>query len=62
MTDRTDIVTSFSSKSELALNLSTSGSALTFMGYKALINTLDVSIQYALYVADEGDGVNTTAR
>jgi hypothetical protein len=43
VTDRTDIVTSFSSKSELALNLSTSGSALTFMGYKALINTLDVS-------------------
>jgi len=43
VTDRTGIVTSFSSKSELALNLSTSGSALTFMGYKAPINTLDVS-------------------
>jgi hypothetical protein len=44
VTDRTGIVTSFSSKSELALNLSsTTTSALTFMGYKAPINTLDVS-------------------
>ncbi|MGO8960314.1 MAG: hypothetical protein ACLQFR_23520 [Streptosporangiaceae bacterium] len=36
-------VTSFSSKSELALNLSTSGRDLTFMGYYAKPNTLDVS-------------------
>ena len=43
VTDRTGIVTSFSSKSELALNLSTTRNALTFMGYKAPINTLDVS-------------------
>jgi hypothetical protein len=44
VTDRTGIVTSFSSKSELALNQSsTTRSALTFMGYKAPINTLDVS-------------------
>jgi hypothetical protein len=43
VTDRTGTVTSFSSKSELALNLSTTRSALTFMGYKAPINTLDVS-------------------
>jgi len=35
--------TSFSSKSELALNLSSSGSAITFMGYVAPPNTLDVS-------------------
>lgn len=34
---------SFSSKSELALNLSTGGSAVTFMGYVAPANTLDVS-------------------
>ena len=47
MTDRTgnSISTSFSSKSELALNLSTSGSALTFMGYKALINTLNKHLE-----------------
>ena len=37
------IVTSFSSKSELAINVSTDGSALTFMGYAAPPNTLDVS-------------------
>jgi hypothetical protein len=45
VTDRTgnSISTSFSPKSELALNLSTTRSALTFMGYKAPINTLDVS-------------------
>src|SRR5262249_9983873 len=34
---------SFSSKSELALNLSTSGSAVTFMGYVTPANALDVS-------------------
>ena len=37
------LVTSFSSKSELALNLSTDGHALTFMGYLAPIGTIDVS-------------------
>jgi uncharacterized protein (TIGR03437 family) len=35
--------TSFSSKSELALNLSADGTALTFMGYLAPANTIDVS-------------------
>jgi hypothetical protein len=37
------MVTSFSSKSELALNLSTSGRAVTFMGYVARPESLDVS-------------------
>jgi hypothetical protein len=37
------LVTSFSSKSELALNLSTDGKFLTFMGYIAPVNSLDVS-------------------
>ncbi len=37
------IVTSFSSKSELGLNLSTDGSVLTFMGYVAAPDTVDVS-------------------
>jgi hypothetical protein len=36
-------VTSFSSKSELALNLSTDAKALTFMGYFAPIGAIDVS-------------------
>ena len=37
------LVTSFSSKSELALNLSSDGRFITFMGYVAPINTVDVS-------------------
>jgi hypothetical protein len=37
------VVTSFSSKSELALNLSTDGRDLTFMGYYSTPNTVDVS-------------------
>jgi len=37
------LVTSFPSKSEIALNLSKDGSAITFMGYVAPVNTLDVS-------------------
>ena len=37
------MVTSFSSKSELALNLSTDGSYVTFMGYHAPIDGIDVS-------------------
>ena len=37
------MVTSFSSKSELALNLSTDHSYLTFMGYLAPIDAIDVS-------------------
>ena len=41
--DPAQIVTSFSSKSELALNLSSDGSALTFMGYAAPVNAIDVS-------------------
>ncbi len=37
------LVTSFPSKSELGLNLSTDGSDVTFMGYVAPVNALDVS-------------------
>jgi hypothetical protein len=37
------MVTSFSSKSELALNQSTNGQDVTFMGYLAPVNSLDVS-------------------
>jgi hypothetical protein len=38
-----ELVTSFSSKSELALNVSTTGRAVTFMGYVARPRELDVS-------------------
>ncbi len=37
------MVTSFSSKSELALNQSTDGSYVTFMGYNAPVGAVDVS-------------------
>jgi hypothetical protein len=37
------MVTSFSSKSELALNLSTDGNFVTFMGYYAPVDAIDVS-------------------
>src|SRR6202034_4480419 len=37
------MVTSFSSKSELALNLSTGGRYVTFMGYLSPVDTVDVS-------------------
>jgi hypothetical protein len=37
------LVTSFSSKSEIALHLSTDGSFLTFMGYVAPVDTIDAS-------------------
>jgi len=43
VTTLTGVVTSFSSKSELALNVSNDGSALTFMGYVAGINHFDIS-------------------
>jgi len=41
--DDDQLVTSFSSKSEIALNLSTDHRYLTFMGYVAPVNALDVS-------------------
>ena len=37
------MVTSFSSKSELALNISSDGKSVSFMGYNAPVNALDVS-------------------
>jgi hypothetical protein len=37
------MTTSFSSKSEIAVNLSTDGTALTLMGYMAPVNAIDVS-------------------
>jgi hypothetical protein len=46
------MVTSFSSKSELALNLSTDKSFVTFMGYLAAVDTLDVSNANTPFVVD----------
>lgn len=51
------MVTSFSSKSEIALNLSTDGSVVTFMGYLAPIDTIDVSNSNTPAVVDPTDPV-----
>jgi hypothetical protein len=45
-------VTSFSSKSELAINLSTDGRFVTFLAYLAPVNALDVSNSNTPFVVD----------
>jgi len=55
------LVTSFSSKSELALNLSTDGKFLTFMGYVAPVNALDVSNSNTPLVVDPTNPVGVNA-
>jgi hypothetical protein len=54
------LVTSFPSKSELGLNLSTDGTALTFMGYVAPVNSPDVSNSNTPGVVDPTDPVGTS--
>jgi hypothetical protein len=51
------LVTSFSSKSEIALNLSTDGRYLTFMGYVSPIDVIDVSNSNAPGAVDPTDPV-----
>ncbi len=55
-----DITTSFSSKSELALNLSTNGRDLTFMGYDAAPGSIDVSNSNTPLVVDPTNPVPGT--
>lgn len=52
------MVTSFSSKSELALNLSTDHQSVTFMGYLAPVDALDVSNSNTPGVVDPTNPVN----
>jgi len=52
-----ELVTSFPSKSELALNLSTDGQYLTFMGYVDAIDDLDVSNSNTPLIVDPTDPV-----
>jgi hypothetical protein len=54
-----ELVTSFSSKSEVALNLSTDGQYLTFMGYVAPIDNLDVSNSNTPLIVDPTNPVGT---
>jgi hypothetical protein len=51
------MVTSFSSKSELALNFSTDGRELTFMGYAAPVDAIDVSNSNTPGVVDPSNPV-----
>ncbi len=53
------LVTSFPSKSELALNLSTDGRDVSFMGYVAPVNALDVSNSNTPGVVDPTNPVGT---
>ncbi|HZP24807.1 MAG TPA: hypothetical protein VFB04_15265 [Terriglobales bacterium] len=55
------MVTSFSSKSELALNLSTDGQYLTFMGYVSPIDNVDVSNSNTPADVDPTDPVGINA-
>jgi hypothetical protein len=52
------LVTSFSSKSELALNLSTNHDIVTFMGYHAPIDALDLSNSNTPLAVDPTNPVN----
>ena len=56
------ITSSFSSGSELAVNVSTDGAAVTLMGYKAAVNQLDVSASNTLAVVDPTNPVSTTTQ
>ena len=58
--DSSIMTTSFASKSELALNVSTNGQSVTFMGYKAPTNTLDVSNSNTSQVFDPTNPVTST--
>jgi len=55
------LVTSFSSKSELAINLSTDGKSLTFMGYDATPALIDISNSNTPGVFDPTNPTNGSA-
>ena len=54
------MVTSFSSKSEIGLNLSLDGNYLTFMGYNAPVNMVDVSNSNTPLAVDPTNPVGTS--
>jgi PEP-CTERM motif len=58
--DSSQITTSFASKSELALNVSSDGKSVSFMGYNAPKNTLDVSNSNTAAVFDSTNPVAST--
>jgi hypothetical protein len=52
------VTTSFASKAELGLSLSTDGSAVSFMGYRAAVNQLDVASSNTAAVVDPTNPVH----
>lgn len=60
--DSSLVSSSFASKSELALNVSTDGTAITFMGYVAPKNTLDVSNSNTPGLFDSTNPVSSTVQ
>jgi hypothetical protein len=58
--DSSLITSSFASKSELALNLSTDGKSVSFMGYQAPVGKLDVSNSNTAAVFDSTNPVGST--
>lgn len=58
--EKDQLVTSFPSKSEVALNLSTDGNYLTFMGYVSAIDSIDVSNSNTPLIVDPTDPVGTS--
>ena len=60
--DPTQLSTSFSSKSELGLNISQDGKSVTFMGYVAPINQLDVSNSNTSAIVDPTNPVRTSTQ
>jgi hypothetical protein len=59
-TESNQLVTSFSSKSEIALHLSTDGKLLSFMGYVAPVDTIDASNSNTPGVIDPTNPVGTS--
>jgi hypothetical protein len=55
------LVTSFSSKSELGLNVSQDGKFVTFMGYASVTNALDVSNSNTAFFTDPSNPVTNPA-
>lgn len=53
------VTTSFASKSELALNVSTDGKSVSFMGYASPVNKLDVSNSNTSAVVDSTNPVSS---
>ncbi|MGS0754134.1 PEP-CTERM sorting domain-containing protein [Roseateles sp. GG27B] len=60
--DASQVTSSFASKSELGLNVSTDGKSVSFMGYKSPVNALDVSNSNTAAAYDSTNLVTSTVQ